>query len=207
MLIATISTHSPRRELRAMNEAETLRKRLLGLALRPESLVSIALAGVVAQSWSERGFEYLPLFGLDAYATWAVMEDHFPGVSCVIGQPWKTLQQPAAFAEALELEDLLRLLIDHRIVADDSSRWLSHALATACLGADHLWQDMNLPSRRALSDLLYGYFPALAVRNHSDMKWKKFLYLQLCERENIRICKSPSCDCCTDYQVCFGPEV
>lgn len=86
----------------------------------------------------------ISLFGLDAYATCAVMEDHFPGVSS-FRPTLKTLQHPEAFAEALELDDLLRLLIDHRVVADDSSRWLSHALATACLGADHLWQDMNLP--------------------------------------------------------------
>jgi nitrogen fixation protein NifQ len=50
------------------------------------------------------------------------------------------------------------------------------------------------------------WFPALVARNAGDMKWKKFLYRQLCEREQLLICKSPSCSVCSDLPVCFGPE-
>jgi nitrogen fixation protein NifQ len=50
-------------------------------------------------------------------------------------------------------------------------------------------------------------FPHLAAKNDRDMKWKRFLYRQLCEREGIHICPAPSCQVCTDYAKCFAPEV
>ena len=50
------------------------------------------------------------------------------------------------------------------------------------------------------------HFSALALRNNQDMKWKKFLYKQLCEQEGINACRAPSCEVCTDYLKCFGPE-
>jgi nitrogen fixation protein NifQ len=50
------------------------------------------------------------------------------------------------------------------------------------------------------------WFPALVAKNSQDMKWKKFLYRELCQREDILICKSPSCAVCTDLPLCFGPE-
>ena len=49
--------------------------------------------------------------------------------------------------------------------------------------------------------------PALVARNHADMKWKKFLCKQLCEREELFICKAPSCAVCCDQAHCFGPEL
>jgi nitrogen fixation protein NifQ len=38
------------------------------------------------------------------------------------------------------------------------------------------------------------------------MKWKKFFYKQLCEREGVNACKAPSCAACDDYSKCFGSE-
>jgi nitrogen fixation protein NifQ len=38
------------------------------------------------------------------------------------------------------------------------------------------------------------------------MKWKKFLYRQLCLEEGIYVCRAPSCEVCKDYDLCFGPE-
>ncbi|NMG46239.1 nitrogen fixation protein NifQ, partial [Aromatoleum toluvorans] len=87
-----------------------------------------------------------------------------------------------------------------------TTQTLAHALATACMGNNHLWQDLGLPHRRALSQLMEEQFTTLSRRNTGDMKWKKFLYKQLCEREEIFVCKSPSCGECSDYQACFGPE-
>jgi nitrogen fixation protein NifQ len=184
--------------------AAGLRDALLALAPRPSYGVSLALAGVIAASWARRGPQYLPLYGLDEAATCQLLDTHFPGASTALTH--RCLQQPLEFSEALELDDLVTLLVDHRTIADDDSRALAHAIATACLCSDHLWQDMNLPARSVLSDLLHGFYTSLAVRNRQDMKWKKFLYLQLCERAEIRVCKSPSCGVCADYALCFGPE-
>jgi len=83
---------------------------------------------------------------------------------------------------------------------------MSVIVATGCMANDHLWQDLGLWSRRDLSELMARNFPTLAAKNDRDMKWKKFLYKQLCEREGVYLCRAPSCAVCCDYAKCFGPE-
>lgn len=105
-----------------------------------------------------------------------------------------------------EYEDLLRLLLSHRRQVDAASEQVAREVAFACLGENHLWQDMKLKNRKELSGLLEKYFKPLFDKNTHDMKWKKFFYKQLCGLEGIYVCKSPSCGVCVDYQQCFGPE-
>ena len=108
-----------------------------------------------------------------------------------------------------EVADVVALLLDHANPAAGAAceiARVAETVAVACLGDNHLWQDLQLPSRADLSALMAHWFPALKARNHGDMKWKKFLYKQLCEREEIFVCKSPSCAVCCDKAVCFGPE-
>jgi len=108
-----------------------------------------------------------------------------------------------------EVADVMSLLLDH---ADPAAGGAAEAarvaetVAVACLGDQHLWQDLQFGSRAELSALMRHWFPALVARNHADMKWKKFLYKQLCEREELFICKAPSCAECSDRPLCFGPE-
>jgi len=112
-------------------------------------------------------------------------------------------------ARADEVEDVASLLVEF---ADPlagpaaQAAEMAQTVAVACLGDNHLWQDLQLASRAELSALMQRWFPALVARNHADMKWKKFLYKQLCEREQLFICKAPSCAVCTDHAICFGPE-
>ena len=108
-----------------------------------------------------------------------------------------------------EIVDLMDLLRDHADPAAGpaaSSSAVAWAIACASLGDRHLWQDLRLSSRHELSALIGHWFPRLAAGNTHDMKWKKFLYKQLCLREELFICKAPSCSACTDQAVCFGPE-
>ncbi len=106
-----------------------------------------------------------------------------------------------------EFEDIVELLMDHALHPNDATRELAIFIAhTSCTGANHLWQDMGLPDRAALSMLMQKNFPALVAKNIGDMKWKKFFYRQLCERAEILICKSPSCGVCVDYHQCFESE-
>ena len=79
-------------------------------------------------------------------------------------------------------------------------------VSRACQGRDHLWQDMGLWSRDQLSSLMLRNFPTLAQQNTQNMKWKKFIYKQLCDAEGIYTCRAPSCEVCADYAACFGPE-
>ena len=105
-----------------------------------------------------------------------------------------------------EWEDLVNLMLEFRAGDDVSERWIAEILSAACMGFDHLWQDLGLWSRGELTEVLRLNFPQLAARNNKDMKWKKFLYKQLCERDGTYVCRAPSCDVCADYKVCFGPE-
>jgi nitrogen fixation protein NifQ len=105
-----------------------------------------------------------------------------------------------------EVDDVLGLLLQHANPAAGDATEIARAIAVACLGDQHLWQDLQLGSRAELSALLQHWFPTLVQRNSGDMKWKKFLYKQLCEREALFVCRSPSCASCTEHALCFGPE-
>lgn len=172
---------------------------LLACARFPEDPRTLALAGVLAQGLAAAERPLLRRLADSDFA--AMMASCFPGIA---------LENGAASADnawALdEYDDLVALLLEHR--ADDSAAilWLSHAIATASLRSNHLWQDLGLPDRRMLSRLMVENFPSLAALNVGDMKWKKFFYRQLCEKAEVLICKSPNCVVCDDHAVCFGPE-
>ncbi|MDP2903004.1 MAG: nitrogen fixation protein NifQ [Methylovulum sp.] len=110
------------------------------------------------------------------------------------------------FSRMLEKEDLVNLLKQYAKPDTPETDWMIAIIVAACLGSDHLWQDLGLWSRQQLSAMLHYNFPVLAAKNAKDMKWKKFLYKQLCEAEGIYICRAPSCEVCIDYPKCFGVE-
>lgn len=132
----------------------------------------------------------------------ALLARHFPGFTAPAG--WAPAEADAS--REAERAELLTLLQAHCGGADASERWMAAIVAAACMGGDHLWQDLGLWSRVDLSGLMTRNFPALAAKNTRDMKWKKFLYKQLCDREGVYVCRSPSCEVCADYAKCFGPE-
>ena len=108
-----------------------------------------------------------------------------------------------------EIEEVTALLLDHADAAVGSAAdraEVAGLVALACLGDNHLWQDLQLANRGELGVLLRRWFPALAAKNTGDMKWKKFFYKQLCERAEIHACRAPSCAVCSDHAACFGPE-
>jgi len=127
--------------------------------------------------------------------------------------PWPVLREDFAARRAVredEVADVVALLLDHADPQAGPSEWLeaaATAVAVACLGDNHLWQDLLLANRGELNAIMRHWFPAIVAKNSGDMKWKKFFYRQLCERAEILICKSPSCGVCTDQPVCFeAPE-
>jgi len=137
--------------------------------------------------------------GLSAAALAALAARYFPGDARFNGPGGDA---PAA----LEEPDLRALLLDHARAGSDEAVWLAHILARRSLGANHLWQDLGLPNRADLSALIRRHFPGLAAANRGDMKWKKFFYRELCRREGMLICKAPTCESCTDFDVCFAAE-
>ena len=105
-----------------------------------------------------------------------------------------------------EYEDLRALLVEHAAAQDAPTSRLAQMIALACLGENHLWQDLGLSSRQLLSSLMRENFPRLFYANSGNMRWKKFFYRELCQRAGIRVCRSPSCAECSEMAVCFGPE-
>lgn len=105
-----------------------------------------------------------------------------------------------------EWEELRNLMLSHRAGVDDSECALADVVAAGCLGGGHLWRDLGLASREELKELLQMNFPALVDANDRDMKWKRFFYKQLCELGGGYVCRAPSCDQCSAYSDCFGPE-
>ena len=142
-----------------------------------------------------------PGLGLDEKDFSELLARHFPGILLVIRHV-EVIGDP----RAVERDDVLGLLLEHRAHRFMSEQWMAEIVTTACMANDHLWQDLGLWSREYLSHLMKQNFPTLAAKNVHDMKWKKFLYKQLCEQEGINACRAPSCEYCADYLNCFGPE-
>jgi nitrogen fixation protein NifQ len=175
---------------------------LLGFARAPADPATLAFAGLIGRIGGDDATPKLQIPGLDEAEAHALADRYFPGAAAVFGcagAPW-----PGDASET-EFDDLLTLLLAHG-AADMETRWVALAVANACMGDNHLWQNLGLPGRNVLSMLLTGYFPTLAEKNVNDMKWKKFFYKQFCERAEVFVCKAPSCGVCTDYAKCFGPE-
>ena len=132
-----------------------------------------------------------------------MLQQTFPGYNL---SPNAVSGHSSDFSRMLEKQDLEQLLRQSTYQPYAESEWLISILVAACLGNDHLWQDLGLWNRSELSAMLNHNFPELAIRNSKDMKWKKFLYKQLCEAEGLYVCRAPSCEVCKDYPLCFGPE-
>ena len=172
---------------------------LMGAARYRGDVLTLALGGVLSRS---------PIQGLGTEELGRLRDHYFPAAG---GETALCFERPdgvsgcPAFRDD-EFADIVKLLLDHRRDDSDGTRWLAHAVATACLDNNHLWQDMGLPNRDALSELLRRYFGLLYAKNTHNMKWKRFFYKQLCDHAEVNMCKAPSCKICTDYKVCFGPE-
>ncbi len=160
------------------------------------------LACMVA-SWCV-GQGVLPDFlGLESEQFAALNNYLFPGFSI----PEQALSgSKLDFSRMLEKADLVNLLKQYSKPDTHEIDWMIAIIVAGCLGSDHLWQDLGLWSRSQLSAMLRYNFPDLAAKNDKDMKWKKFLYKQLCEAEGLYLCRAPSCEVCIDYPKCFGSE-
>ncbi len=105
-----------------------------------------------------------------------------------------------------EFNELKALLLDSLNTEVPFGEEMAHTLACACMGSQHLWHDLGMPERPRLTALFGDYFPPLRAKNFNNMRWKRFLYRQLCENGGDFICRSPSCEQCSSYSECFNLE-
>lgn len=101
---------------------------------------------------------------------------------------------------------LRELLLAQRSTAGDVGHWLAAMVARRAMEPHHLWQDLGLRGRTELSRLLTRHFAPLARRNTGNMRWKRFFYRVLCERDGFGMCTAPVCTQCADFGRCFGEE-
>jgi len=181
---------------------------LMAHAQNPDDQLTQAFAGVIHSSRLNQCLETPAMLGLAEEHFTSLMESYFPRALQNAGLRLSNgTGVPGCEAmRSEEFGDLLELLLEHRTHPDKESEWLAFAIATACMGNDHLYQDMGLPNRQILSSLLSEYFTGLFALNTGNMKWKKFFYKQLCNRSGVNACRAPSCQVCADYLKCFGPE-
>lgn len=159
------------------------------------------LAAILAIGATEAPLPLTCAVGLDAGQLARLLDSRFPGCADLVPADADRGE------DALEEADLRRLLMEKSTdPTAELTAWLAAMVARRALRPRHLWQDLGLGSRAELSRLMQVHFAPLAALNDRDMKWKKFFYRQLCEDEGVLICKSPICDTCSDYPVCFGPE-
>lgn len=161
-------------------------------------------ACVLAAAAGEAPLPLTEAVGLDGAELAALVARHFPGGEEVLAG---LDAGSGSGAEAVEEADYRALLLAGASEpGSDEARWLASMVARRSLRPDHLWESLGLPARADLSRLLHRHFGPLAARNVRDMKWKKFFYRQMCEAEGMSICKSPVCDDCVDFSVCFGGD-
>lgn len=86
------------------------------------------------------------------------------------------------------------------------SIWLARILATRSSLPGHLWVAMGLTERPQLSAAIRRHLPSLADANSEKMRWKRYLYKQVCELNGGVMCKTPDCSTCSDYHLCFAEE-
>lgn len=124
------------------------------------------------------------------------------------------------FAPALALPDLDAPLPDppedQRAIAllilmragriSETGAWLAPILARRAMASRHLWEDLGLADRAALSALIGRHLPGLRTANRHNMRWKKFFYRQICSDAGFSLCLSPSCGDCEERDDCFAPD-
>jgi hypothetical protein len=98
------------------------------------------------------------------------------------------------------------LLLAHRSSVDPVLTVLANALACACLGSRHLWQDLAATGRDEVSHLLALGFPALHDSNLRNLRWKRHLFLVLGAQLGTEDLRPPKCDGCDNYDACFAPS-
>lgn len=168
------------------------------------SLNDVMLARILATWYS--GKSSLPLYlGLNAETYTAMLAAHFPQVKLPEPSP-ELAAKTLDLSRMLEVDELRSLLLRYRAGHSIDEEWLTDILIAGCLADLHLWHNLGLWGRADLTQLLEQNFPTLAAMNTQGMKWKKFLYKQLCLEEGIYVCRAPSCEVCEEYKNCFGSE-
>jgi nitrogen fixation protein NifQ len=199
--IAPDNDHTPR-----VNAADPVYRRLIdspapaGATPEDRHLFACLVAVAAGETADIAG-----ALGLSSGALVDLLAKYFPGFATGT-LPWpRTCVATPADPEILQLLDGY-LPLDENGGTPAPSLWLARSLAARAARPGHLWIAMGLFCRPELTAAIRRHLPALAAANSEGMRWKRFLFKQLCERHGGVMCKSPVCGECSDYPLCFDGE-
>jgi nitrogen fixation protein NifQ len=172
-----------------------------------EELDRQMFAGLFATVSQEKG-PLTAALGLTEDEISELLKTYFPGYG------YSILNQSSADMSTLVTVnlDILNILLAH-VPCDSTggknqtSEWLARVIASRAAHPGHLWVAMGFFERAQLSAAIRRHLPTLAAANDKGMRWKRYLFKQVCEMNGGMLCKSPNCGDCSDYAICFAPEV
>lgn len=169
-----------------------------------DSLAIRAIAGVLRRAQEGELPPFAGTLGLPQAALAAMIEQYFPALGLAEPLP-KCAYAAIRSTSPTAFHDLAELLFAHRAAGGDKrlADCLARAIAAAGFGSRHLWQDMDLPGRDAVSALICNHFPSLYRRNLRDLKWKRFLFAELGVQQGNLEMKPPGCGRCDQFRKCF----
>lgn len=135
-----------------------------------------------------------------------LLQVYFPSAALLLRKPFSVRHRENCEQTDPDLLSLLLAYLPQD--AEDwnpaPSLWLAHILAARAARPGHLWLAMGLFARPELTAAIARHLPALAAANSKGMRWKRFLFRQLCEQKGGVMCKTPDCGVCSDHALCFG---
>jgi nitrogen fixation protein NifQ len=130
---------------------------------------------------------------------------YFPAAPTSSPTPRGAEGPAAADSEVLKLL-LAHVPKDQKGNSPPPARWGGQRQAPRAARPGHLWIAMGLFERPQLTAAIARHLPSLAAANDKGMRWKRFLFREICNHSGGLLCKSPSCGVCSDYALCFAPE-
>lgn len=170
-----------------------------GVTAEDRHLFACALAVAAGEPW--------PLaagLGLDEWDLAALLQHYFPGIApaSLEGAANRSGQEPPPINS-----EVLGVLRSHLSAESPAAtEWLTRILAARAAHPGHLWLAMGFFERPELTATIRRHLPTLAAANNRGMRWKRYLFKQVCDRHGARLCKTPDCGTCSDYALCFAPE-
>jgi nitrogen fixation protein NifQ len=138
--------------------------------------------------------------GLEEWELAELLQRDFPGIAPATLEAGRHrgAAPPAANPE------VLAILRSHLPAGDDPAPgWLVQMIAARAAHPGHLWVAMGLFERPELTAAIRRLLPSLAAANSQGMRWKRFLFRQVCDLQGATLCKAPDCGVCSDYALCF----
>jgi len=103
--------------------------------------------------------------------------------------------------------EILDILREHQPEGGELlTRLFPRILSARLAHPGHLWCAMGLFARPEITAAIARHLPSLVKANDRKMRWKRYLFKQLCDRSGAMLCKTPNCGLCSDYALCFPAE-